>query len=71
MAEKIPGMKELREQQSHMAKAFNLGYMAMVTSADIYGEAIEGGYDRRTAGFATLAATAGQYGIMMNNEMGS
>lgn len=71
MADKIPGMKELRQQQSHMAKAFNLGYMALVTSADIYGEAIEGGYDRRTAGFATIAAAAGQYGIMMNNEMGT
>lgn len=67
---KIPGLKELYEEQSHMAKALNLGYMALVTTGDIYGEALSKGYDRRTAGFAALGAAAGQYGIMMNNRMG-
>ena len=41
--EKIPGLKELYEEQSHMAKALNLGYMALVTTGDIYGEALEKG----------------------------
>ncbi len=68
--EKIPGLKELYEDQSKMAKALNLGYMALVTTNDIYGEALQSGYDRRTAGFAALGAAAGQYGIMMNNRMG-
>ena len=67
---KIPEMAEFLKKQSAMSKALNLGYMALTTSADTYGAAIEGGYDRRTAGFATLAVAAGQYGIMMNNRMG-
>ncbi|MGV8961984.1 MAG: hypothetical protein ACOH2V_01205 [Candidatus Saccharimonadaceae bacterium] len=67
---KLPELKKLYEEQSHMAKALNLGYMALVTTGDIYGEALQGGYDRRTAGFAALTAAAGQYGIMMNNRMG-
>lgn len=67
---KIPGLKELYKKQSEMAKALNLGYMALITTGDIYGQALQGGYDRRTAGFAALTAAAGQYGIMMNNRMG-
>lgn len=67
----VPKLKKISEQQSELAKSLNLAYMALVTTGDIYGEALESGYDRRTAGFAALAAAAGQYGIMMNNEMGS
>jgi hypothetical protein len=67
---KIPGLKELQERQSQMAKTFSLAYMALTTTGDIYGEALNSGYDRRTAGMAALAAAAGQYGLMMNNRMG-
>jgi hypothetical protein len=70
IATRLPGLKALKESQSQLAKSLNLGYMALVTTADIYGEALESGYDRRTAGFAAVAAAAGQYGIMMNNGMG-
>lgn len=68
--EKIPALKSVIEKQSQMSKALSLGYMALTSTSDIYGQAILGGYDRRTAGFAALAASAGQYGIMMNNRMG-
>jgi len=44
--------------------------MALTSSADVYEDAIQNGYDRRMAGAAGLVATAGQYGIMMNNRMG-
>ena len=57
-------------RQSTVAKALNLGYMALTQSADVYSDALAGGYDRRTAGLATLAAAASQYGLMMNNRMG-
>ena len=67
---KVPELKAFLEKQSSLSKALNLGYMAMTSSADTYGDAIEGGYDRRTAGFATIAVAAGQYGIMVNNPMG-
>ena len=68
--EKIPSLQSVIANQSKMSKALALGYMAITSTSDIYGEAIMGGYDRRTAGFAALAAAAGQYGIMMNNRMG-
>jgi hypothetical protein len=45
--------------------------MALTSTGQIYGEALDAGYDRRVAGFASLAAAAGQYGIMMNNAMGT
>jgi len=68
--EKIPSLKSVIDRQSKMSKAFSLGYMALTSTADIYGQALQGGYDRRTAGFAALLAASGQYGIMMNNRMG-
>ena len=52
-----------------MSKAFSLGYMALTSTGDIYEEALKSGYDRRTAGFSSLLAASGQYGIMMNNRM--
>ncbi len=68
--EKIPELQSVIKSQSQMSKALSLGYMAITSTGDIYGQAIQGGYDKRTAGFAALAAAAGQYGIMMNNRMG-
>lgn len=67
---KIPELDSVIKTQSKLAKSLSLGYMALTQSADIYGQAIQGGYNRRTAGFAALGAAAGQYGIMMNNRMG-
>ena len=62
-------VKEAFERQSQLSKAFSLGYMALTSTGDIYEEALESGYDRRTAGFSSLLAASGQYGIMMNNRM--
>ena len=60
----------LGEKRSQLAKSLSLGYMAMTQSGDVYGEALAGGYDRRTAGFTAMMAAAGQYGLMANNRMG-
>lgn len=68
---KLPEFQRMINARSQMAKSLSLSYMALTQSAEVYGEAIEGGYDRRTAGFAALAAAAGQYGIMSTNEMGT
>lgn len=68
---KVPELKELEKLTSGMSKAFSLGYMALTSTGDIYGQALQGGYDRRTAGFVALVAAAGQYGVMMNNQMGT
>lgn len=67
---KIPQLESVMKEQGHLAKSLSLGYMAITSTSDIYGQALESGYDRRTAGFAALASAAGQYGIMMNNRMG-
>jgi len=45
--------------------------MALTSSADVYQDALNGGYGHRAAGLAALTATLGQYGIMMNNEVGT
>jgi hypothetical protein len=67
---KIPELAAEMDSQSKLSKALSLGYMSMLQSADVYSQALAGGYDRRTAGFAALSAAAGQYGIMANNRMG-
>lgn len=56
--------------RSNLAKTLSLGYMALTQSANVYGEALAGGYDRRTAGFTSLLAASGQYALMSNNRMG-
>jgi len=63
-------MKAILKKQSKLSQSLSLGYMALTSSADVYADALEGGYDRRMAGFAGIIAAAGQYGIMMNNPMG-
>lgn len=70
LADNTPEMKALVEKQSKLSKTLSLGYMAMTSSADVYEDAIQGGYDRRMAGLAGFLATAGQFGIMYNNKLG-
>lgn len=67
---KLPKLKAFQQTQSALAKSLSLGYMALTSTSDVYSEALAGGYDRRVAGFASIAAAAGQYGVMMNNRMG-
>ena len=68
---KIPELADFYNARSNLSRSFSLGYMALTSTGQIYGEALDAGYDRRVAGFASLAAAAGQYGIMMNNAMGT
>jgi hypothetical protein len=68
--QELPELQAMYKKQSQFAKALSLGYMALTSTGDVYGDAINSGYDRRTAGFASLLTAAGQYGIMMNNRMG-
>lgn len=58
-------------KQSGMAKALSLGYMSLTSTADVYNQAIEGGYDKRTAGIAALLAAGGQYALLTKNRMAS
>lgn len=69
-ADHTPEIKEMIDRQSRLSKSLSLSYMALTSSADVYADALEHGYDRRTAGWAGVIATLGQYGIMRNNPMG-
>lgn len=70
LVDQTPEMKAILKKQSKISQSLSLGYMALTSSADVYADALDGGYDRRMAGFAGIIAAAGQYGIMMNNPMG-
>lgn len=69
-ASKIQELSDVNKKRSLLAKDLNLAYMAMTQSADIYGDALAGGYDRRTAGAAALLAASGQFALMRNNPLG-
>ena len=69
-ADKIPGMVQNTAARSRLSKSFSLGYMALTSTGEVYEAAIEGGYDRRTAGIAALMSAGGMYTLMMNNRMG-
>ena len=64
IAAQTPELKALMDKQSKMSRALSMGYMALITSGDVYKEALDGGYSRRAAGTAALAATLGQYWMM-------
>ena len=70
VVKELPEILEAFQRQSQMSKALSLGYMALTSTSDVFVTAIESGFDRRTAGFASLLTASGQYGIMMNNRMG-
>ena len=65
IADKTPELKAVIDKQSKLSRGLSMGYMTMITASDVYKEALEGGYSRRTAGAATLAAVLSQY-LMMN-----
>lgn len=61
MVNASPEMRAIMESQSKLSRGLSLGYMALISSNDVYQDALQGGYDRRTAGAAALLATLGQY----------
>ena len=69
-AQKMPEVKKAIEMQSALSRALSSGYMALSSTADVFDDALEGGYDRRTAGLAALSAAVGQYLVMTNTSLG-
>lgn len=67
---KIQELSDVNKKRSRLAMDLNLTYMAMTQSAQVYGDALNGGYDRRTAGAAALMSAAGQFALMRNNPLG-
>lgn len=67
---KVPELQSLYKKQSELSKSLSLSYMALTSTSDVYGDALEAGYNRRTAGFASIASASALYALMMNNAMG-
>lgn len=67
-AEEIAKWQKTAQKQAQLGKAMSLGYMGLISAADVYNDALQGGYDRRTAGIASLASMAALFGIMNFNE---
>ena len=61
-------LRKEAESRSKLAKGLSLGYMAITQAGQTYNDALEGGYDQKTAGIATLLTTAALFGIMNFNE---
>lgn len=59
------------EERSKLAKALSLGYMSLVSAADVYNDALKGGYDKRTAGLSALMSAGALYGVMNLNATNS
>ena len=55
-------------KRNKLAKSLSLGYMAMISASDTYNDALNAGYDERTAGFTSLLSASALYGIMNYNE---
>ena len=55
-------------KRNKLAKSLSLGYMAMISASDTYNDALNAGYDERTAGFTSLLSASALYSIMNYNE---
>ena len=69
-AKKISDLNNWEKKRSALAKSLSLSYMAMTQSSQVYTDALDGGYDRKTAGAAALISAAGQFALMYNNPLG-
>lgn len=56
------------KKRNKLSKGLSLGYMALVSSSDVYKEALNSGYNERTAGFASLMSAGALYSVMNFNS---
>lgn len=55
-------------KSTRLGQGLALGYMGLISANDVYNEALRGGYDKRTAGIASLATASALFGIMNFNS---
>jgi hypothetical protein len=67
LAETLSAQKKM----SSRAQTLSAAYMTLLSVGDVYNQAIQSGYDDRTAGVATLLAAASMYGMVRFNAMSS
>lgn len=58
---------EMQKKQNRVGQALSLGYMSLVSAANVYDDAKRGGYGDRVAGAAALASAGALFGIMNFN----
>lgn len=61
-------LNEYYKGHNRVQSALSLGYMSLISTADMYNETLRAGYDKDVAGWAALASAAGMFGIMNFNE---
>lgn len=64
----LVALRKEAEERAKFARALSTGYMALTQANQTYNDALEGGYDQKTAGIATLLTTGALFGIMGFNE---
>ena len=66
--EKIMEIWDKLQKRNKLGSSLSLGYMGLVSAADVYNDALNSGYDERTAGLTALASAGALFGIMNFNE---
>ena len=61
-------LNNFEKSYNRLQSALSLGYMSLISTADMYNETLKAGYDKDTAGWAALMSAAGMFGIMNFNE---
>jgi len=61
-------LNNFEKSYNRLYSALSLGYMSLISTADMYNETLKAGYDKDTAGWAALMSAAGMFGIMNFNE---
>ncbi len=59
---------DAQKKQNRIGQSFSLGYMSLISAANVFDDAKRGGYDDRTAGATALLSAASLFGIMNFNS---
>ncbi len=61
-------LEDYSKKLNKLQTALNLGYMGLISTNDVYNDALNAGYDKHTAGITALISAGALYGIMNFNE---
>lgn len=61
-------LEDYSKRLNKLQTALNLGYMGLISTNDVYNDALNAGYDKHTAGITALISAGALYKIMNFNE---
>lgn len=64
----VEDILKAQKRQNDLAVSLQMGYMGLISAANVYDDAKRGGYNDRTAGATALASAAALWGIMRFNS---